>query len=1089
MADIVNTVIDKAAFEQVDQLAQKLEKARLELVELIGTAQNGGNSFRSIQLPKDLDTHLKKIASQRKEITKATESERVAELELQAAREKAFADYEKRLQRERAAREKQVKAESDLRQRLARQKEQEHKREIAMAQRKAREDVQQVENQKILGRNARELAKLNSTLTTAYEKKTVVLERMRRKYKDVAISQGENSQEARRLQAEIQKLDQQLKRVDANVGQFQRNVGNYSKAWRSLGGVIRSTAAAFGLMGGAFMAVGILRDGITRIREFDKEMQNLAGIVGTSRSELEGLEQTIIDVAGQSVKTSNEVAKMATALISLGKTPREVQLLLKPVNDLGIALQATSDEAGELLIQTLNAFGKGAESGDEFANIIAKVRSSTALDFQRINDSLSYVSSTASALGLDLARTASILGVLNDNGIKAARAGRLMNSTFGRLNQSGLTLNQALSQINEATDKVATATELFGTESFSLGLILADNTDKMDEYTETFRNADGALDALVNEQMKSMDAHIRILDSAWEKFVLTFDNGTGVLSRGINRVLTTLTAFVDTLSMMNDDGTLQGQAIYNKTLQRQAEYYNELGEEAAEYAKIDKERSEEALRIAERDLKRLEAIYASLEANAENIGFGRAKTQMKEVAESMSDLRIQIGRLKGEQDAANAVLDEGTNSLDELGDQVEKADKILKGSIAYYEKLIKELKEKRDNLSTTREEYKKYTREIERAEEAIKKLTEGQKELVKYFGEGTEAGNFETELNINAFQQHLRDRAKAEVDIEKVKQKEIVFLRKLGLERYIELNNDQLKEVRTAMELELELHKEFEQAKQDVIFESINAIGEARVNAVDREIEANRRKYAEILDNEHLSEEQRLAMEARREAEEQRLEEKRRKREKEAFLIRQGLAVAEIAINLAKTIAAINAAAAAIDMITFGIGGQAYRAANIPIAIGTAAAQTGVVLAQTIPQFKHGHMSGTHEGLAQVNDAPGSNYKEVIEDRKGNIMFPQERNQIIHMARGTKVYKNYDQFLEKKKIDAVVSASILGSLANQGRQLSAAEFNNKMDMVMMREMINQGIKEGFQNIQINNRINNNNSALLTELKRQRRRDV
>ena len=42
-----------------------------------------------------------------------------------------------------------------------------------------------------------------------------------------------------------------------------------------------------------------------------------------------GLEQTIKDVAGQSIKTSNEVAELATTLIVLGKTKEEVIQLLK----------------------------------------------------------------------------------------------------------------------------------------------------------------------------------------------------------------------------------------------------------------------------------------------------------------------------------------------------------------------------------------------------------------------------------------------------------------------------------------------------------------------------------------------------------------------------------------------------------------------------------------------------------------------------------------------------------------------------------------------------------------------------------------
>ena len=41
-----------------------------------------------------------------------------------------------------------------------------------------------------------------------------------------------------------------------------------------------------GLIGGAFLFVRVMRDAFNRVREFDKEMQNMAGILRTTRPEL-----------------------------------------------------------------------------------------------------------------------------------------------------------------------------------------------------------------------------------------------------------------------------------------------------------------------------------------------------------------------------------------------------------------------------------------------------------------------------------------------------------------------------------------------------------------------------------------------------------------------------------------------------------------------------------------------------------------------------------------------------------------------------------------------------------------------------------
>ena len=401
----------------------------------------------------------------------------------------------------------------------------------------------------------KEATKINSALTGAYEKLSLKLNQLRRRYKDVAITEGTASKGAIRLRKELEKLDSRLKKVDASAGQFQRNVGNYPK---QMGAAVRGLMAlgrALGVVGGLFLAIRVARDTFDRIRQFDKAMQNIAGIIGTTRKELKSLERTIIEVSGSSVRTSNQVAELAETLITLGKTKSEVEDLLGPVNDLSIGLEATSQEAGELLIQTLNAFGQGSEEAQRFADIIAKMRTSTALDFERIKDSLAFVAPTAKALGLTLEETGALLGVLVDNGIKAARAGRLLSSSFARLNARGITFKESLDLINKSTDKTKTATELYGVQSFTLGLILSDNIEKTAKLTKEFENAEGALKTLTDEQLKSLDAQLKILDSTWEKFILNVDNGNGAISRFILTMVTFSTGMItlfDSISQVSD---------------------------------------------------------------------------------------------------------------------------------------------------------------------------------------------------------------------------------------------------------------------------------------------------------------------------------------------------------------------------------------------------------------------------------------------------------------------------------------------------------------------------------------------------------
>ena len=82
----------------------------------------------------------------------------------------------------------------------------------------------------------RQSAKESLGLVSVYQQESRRLIELRNNYKDVALTLGENSKEAKALQEEVAELDERLKSVDAGAGQFQRNVGNYAGALDDVGG-------------------------------------------------------------------------------------------------------------------------------------------------------------------------------------------------------------------------------------------------------------------------------------------------------------------------------------------------------------------------------------------------------------------------------------------------------------------------------------------------------------------------------------------------------------------------------------------------------------------------------------------------------------------------------------------------------------------------------------------------------------------------------------------------------------------------------------------------------------------------------------
>lgn len=385
-------------------------------------------------------------------------------------------------------------------------------------------------------------------------------------------SQNQYNKRLNQAQVEYDKLNNKVRSADAAVGSFNRNVGNYPKVALTN---IRNLVSAFGVIGGIALFAKTLKDAARTVVEFEEEVVNLAAIAGLSRKEIAPLEKEIREVAKTSINTATDVAKLTTALIKLGSSPEEAMKLLKPINDLSIAMRADAEEAAELTKGLLNAYGEDASQASRVTDVLAASANKSALSFQGLRDSFGYVAPAARALGYSIEETASFLSILVDNNIKAESAGRLLSTSFARLAKQGLSLESALDQVNQAQtagktnlEVLALASKLFGVESGKIGLILANNREKFSALTDEYNRAGGSLKELVDKQLESASAKIKIMSSAWQEFVLSVENGNGPISKAFGALLDGTSKLLNNLAALNDSDYDKGLKSVNSELEK-----------------------------------------------------------------------------------------------------------------------------------------------------------------------------------------------------------------------------------------------------------------------------------------------------------------------------------------------------------------------------------------------------------------------------------------------------------------------------------------------------------------------------------------
>ncbi|QQV90646.1 tape measure protein [Polaribacter phage Danklef_3] len=1150
------------------EYAKNLDIAIATVEEIIAISQKYnelGKEFKGVKTTTEFLKLKKQEVGVSKDLADLLTKQRRAELELQKIKEKEIAIANKNLT---------LKAKEEAQKR----------RSITLTEQEKLE-------KSILNRLAREEAILNSSLVGAYQKLNLQRSQSSKKLRDLIASGKASRLEIQLATKQFEKYDAKVKKADKAVGDFTKNVGNYKSAFGGLSGVVRNLAGAFGFTSGIYIFSSLVKGAFNRIKEFDSSMQNLAGILRVNRSELVSLEDTILNVAGSSVKTSNEVATLAETLITLGKSKEEVEQLLKPVVDLGIGLDATGAEAGEFLIQMLNTFGSSTDEAAKYADTIATIRTSTSLDFQKMRDSFQYLAPISQALGKDLAYTGALVGILADNGIKAERAGRLMGTSQQKLAAEGRSLTDALEELNQAKaknvselDLLALSSNLFGKQSAALGIILANNSDIIDTNAQAIRDNGGALDDLVNEQLKSVDAKLKILDSSWEELILTVENGEGSLSNAFVGFIETITfAIQKTTELEKAQSDLFKIGVEESGWRS---FFNGIapglnlissGYEDAEKAQIKFNKQNEG--ITDNGLPILEQMYDKLNKTIK-FKSDLSEDEVKVYKNQLSVIGRAITAKKDERkkliesaealDYANSnmakYVDVSELSITQLKEYIDENKKVTDSTIKETEaqKKLREEKEKAANVKAVANTEKLNT-SLEEAKVALRK-EEIQAEIDKNQSiVDNEKKSFDERLKANLeLKKNLLDLSKVENDEElnslKDKlakgdilenefnvRKQILGIKKLANEEDInekitENLGDTLKAHfdATVANLDKELEakgaqydqdaenlKKAEEQKREIIgqtsdfiarafgldsnniqklftgltdgfenfseglstslavagdvFNSLAGISagfsEARIDAIDEEIEANDEKYERLLENENLSEEQRTLLEKQRDIEETKLNKKKAAEKTKQAKLEKANTLLQIAIQ---TSLGIISALAQVPKFDFGV--SASLLAGVIGGIG--AVQFAFAAAQPIPKFKDGHLQGTHEGFAITNDGG----KQEVWERDGVAKLIEGVNTPINMKKGDKIYKSEEDYRKmfknttlsglKDDRTKVVNAQKVVANDHKGNEALIAHYMAKEFAKQTNGSIAKQIKEGFKNVTINNNFKSNDSNLI-----------
>jgi|GEM_PF-2526640 len=282
---------------------------------------------------------------------------------------------------------------------------------------------------------------------------------------------------AKRLAA----AEKQLKDVGTQVEKIKKESDGLGQPglWSRIGGGVGVMTKAFQ----AFMALQVIQfivGGFTaligKFTDFEDAAQSLSAVTGLTGKDLDYLKKQAKETGPQFGMTAAEMLKayelMGSAKPELLKQKEALAAVTKEAVILSKAGKIDLADAAKVVGESLNQFGKGAESANRFVNVLSAGVKEGSDSITGISTALKQSGSVANAAGLSFEQTNAILAKLSGQAIKGEQAGTGLRNILVKLmaganetNPAVVGLDKALENLGKQNLSTAELAKRFGLEN------------------------------------------------------------------------------------------------------------------------------------------------------------------------------------------------------------------------------------------------------------------------------------------------------------------------------------------------------------------------------------------------------------------------------------------------------------------------------------------------------------------------------------------------------------------------------------------------------------------------------------------------
>ena len=239
--------------------------------------------------------------------------------------------------------------------------------------------------------------------------------------------------------------------------ELQNLQGTTQKATKGVGSLVKQygllTAGVAGAVQ-AFRSVNKLVATVIRtFRDFEFQMAKVKAITGSTDNQIQALSDTAQELGRTTFFTASQVAELQTNFGKLGFSTSEILAAQEATLQLATATESDLARAAIVAGAAVRGFGLQATETQRVVDVMATSFTSSALDLEKFQTSMTKVAPIAANANISLEATTAIMGTLTDAGIEASIAGTSLRNIFLKMQDPTSELSKKIGfTVNSTTD-------------------------------------------------------------------------------------------------------------------------------------------------------------------------------------------------------------------------------------------------------------------------------------------------------------------------------------------------------------------------------------------------------------------------------------------------------------------------------------------------------------------------------------------------------------------------------------------------------------------------------------------------------------